>query len=79
MEGVEAGELRVRVAAPPVDGAANAALIRLLAHELEVAPSAVRLVSGATGRHKVIAVTGLAATQLMVRWPGLRYHPATGA
>jgi len=64
--------LRVRVAAPPVDGAANAALIRLLANELDIAPSAIRLVSGMTGRRKVIGISAGQRDRLMARWPGLR-------
>jgi uncharacterized protein YggU (UPF0235/DUF167 family) len=65
------GELRARVAARPADGAANDALLRLIARELGVAPGAVRLVTGATARRKVVAVRtdrGL----VVARWPGLR-------
>jgi uncharacterized protein YggU (UPF0235/DUF167 family) len=65
------GLLRCRVTAPPVDGEANAALCRLLAAELGVAPSAVRIVGGATGRRKRVAVAGVAREVLVVRWPGL--------
>ncbi len=51
--------LKLRLAAPPVDGAANAALLRFLAESLAVAPGALRLVAGATSRRKVVEVTGL--------------------
>ena len=47
--------------APPVDGAANEALIRFLADRLEVPRSAVELVSGRSGRTKVVAVAGVSA------------------
>jgi hypothetical protein len=55
---VHGDALKVRVAAPPVDGEANHALLRLLARRLGVAPSQLRLVSGETGRTKVIDITG---------------------
>ncbi len=55
-----AGErvLRVRVAAAPVDGAANAALVRLLSKALGVPKYGVTIVSGATSRDKTVAVAG---------------------
>ena len=66
------GVLQARVAAPAVGGAANAALVRLLADELGVSKSSVRLVAGASGRHKLIVVDGLAPDEVAARWPGLR-------
>ena len=71
IDGVADGTLKVRVAAPAVDGAANEALLRLLATELHVARGAVRLASGATARGKVVAVAGVARETLVARWPGL--------
>ena len=50
--------LKARVRAAPEDGKANAALIRLLAQALGVAPAAVELVSGARGRTKRLRVEG---------------------
>ncbi len=52
------GWLQVRLAAPPVDGAANAALLRFLAEALDVAPSACRLLAGVDGRRKRVRITG---------------------
>ena len=69
--GVVDGELRVRVAAPAVDGEANLALLRLLADQLHVPRSSVRLAAGATVRRKVIAIDGLEPAVVRVRWPGL--------
>jgi uncharacterized protein (TIGR00251 family) len=53
--------LRARVAAPPAEGAANAALIALLAKSLGVPKSAVAIVSGATSRLKIVEIEGDAA------------------
>jgi uncharacterized protein len=60
------------VAAPPVEGAANQALLRLLADELGVARRAVRLVAGAAGRQKLVVVEGMTPDDVVARWPGLR-------
>jgi len=51
--------LRVRVAAPPVEGEANAALVKLIAKILGLPRSAVRIASGETARIKVIEIDGL--------------------
>jgi len=61
--GVSGDAIRVRLTAPPVEGAANEALIRFLALRLEVPRSAVELVSGLTGRTKLVAVAGLSAEE----------------
>jgi uncharacterized protein (TIGR00251 family) len=53
------GSLRVRLNAPPVDGAANEELIELLAERLGVARRAVSIVGGATSRSKVVEVRGV--------------------
>jgi len=66
----EAGVLLVRVAAPPVDGAANEALTRLLARELGVPRSAVRLESGTRSRSKRVRVP-LGPDVVRSRWPHL--------
>jgi hypothetical protein len=67
----EDGVLRARVAAAPAENAANRSLIRLLAAELGVAPSALRIVRGATSRGKTVAVTGVDRAAILARWPGL--------
>jgi uncharacterized protein YggU (UPF0235/DUF167 family) len=67
----EDGTLRARVAAAPVDDAANRSLIRLLADELGLPPSTVRIVSGAASRRKTVVVEGIAAAAVLARWPGL--------
>jgi uncharacterized protein (TIGR00251 family) len=64
---LEDGMLRVRVTAAPVEGAANEAVIALLAARLQVPMRAIAIVHGATARNKVIAVAGLSATELWDR------------
>ncbi len=51
--------LKIRLAAPPVDGKANASLIEFLARQLGVAKSAVELLSGETSRAKRVRVGGV--------------------
>ncbi|MDE0592389.1 MAG: DUF167 domain-containing protein [Dehalococcoidia bacterium] len=63
----ELGALRVRVKAPPVDDAANEALVQLLAKTLGVRKSSVTLVSGETARNKIIEVEGLTGDELRTR------------
>jgi len=65
--GAAGNELKVRVTAPPVDSAANEALLQLLAEALDCARSALQLVRGRTSRHKVILVQGLSAEVMAVR------------
>jgi hypothetical protein len=65
--GWQGDELRVRLRAPPVDGRANEALLRLLATRLSVPPSSIELVSGATARVKRLRVTGLSEEELRRR------------
>ena len=64
------GALRVRVRAAPAEGAANEALLRLLADALAVPKSGVRLVAGARGRRKLVEVGGLTADELHARLAG---------
>ena len=56
--------LKVRVASPPVDGAANAALTAFLAKALKVPRSAVRLTAGETARLKRLELDGVDCTDL---------------
>ena len=52
------GALRVRITAPPVEGAANLALVRLLAGALDVSPGAVEIISGKSSRTKTVSIVG---------------------
>ena len=59
--GLHGDSLKVRLAAPPVDGAANEALVRFLADALSVPRTHVELLSGHAGRRKVVEITGITA------------------
>ena len=65
--GLHANRLKVQLAAPPVDGAANAALVELLADTLGVARNAFQIVRGQTGKRKTLRIAGLAAAELRRR------------
>jgi len=56
--------LVVRIAAPPVDAAANLALVRFLSAALRVPRRAVRIVSGDRSRQKRVAIDGVTAEQI---------------
>ena len=64
LAGVRDGRLVVRVAAAPVDGAANEAAIEALAEALSLPRRDFRIVAGATSRNKTIEVRGLSGDQL---------------
>jgi uncharacterized protein (TIGR00251 family) len=61
VDGVHGDALRVRVNAAPVEGAANEAVVEVLAKALHVAKRAVTIVGGATSRSKMVEVRGLTA------------------
>lgn len=65
--GWQAGALRVRVTAPPVEGEANRAVAALLARALGVRPSAVSVVRGERGRDKLVRVEGLSVAEVEAR------------
>jgi hypothetical protein len=60
-------ELKVKVTAPPVDSAANEALLRLLAEALDCPRGAVQLLRGHTSRHKVVWVRGTSVAQVKAK------------
>jgi hypothetical protein len=63
------GALRVRLTAPPVDNAANEALVELLAKALRIARRDIRIVGGATSRRKVIEIDGVTADRVKALVP----------
>ena len=58
------GALRIRIAAPPVEGAANRELIRLLAKTFRLPQNAVEIVSGAASKSKIVRITGADSARL---------------
>ena len=73
--GWQDGVLRVRVAAPPVEGEANAAVVALVARALRIAPSTVRVVRGKRGRDKLVRITGLGDDEAQSRLASLPGYP----
>ena len=65
MSGRHGDAIRIRVAAPPVDGAANAELVRHIADRLKVPRRAVTIAQGLTGRRKTVTVEGLTTNQVV--------------
>ena len=61
------GTLKVRVTAPPTDGEANAAVIKLLAKHLKISPSGLEIVRGQTSRNKTIKITEITDAELRRR------------
>ena len=70
VDGTRGDAILIRLAAPPVDGAANAALIAFLAESLEVPRSAVSIVAGGASRNKRVRVEGLDVTTARARLLG---------
>jgi uncharacterized protein (TIGR00251 family) len=64
---VDGLKVEVALAAPPVDGAANEALIELLAKALSLSKSSLTLVLGQTSKHKVVEITGLSSDEVTAR------------
>lgn len=63
--GVLGDALKLEIQTPPVDGKANAAVIRFLADELHLSRSAVTIRSGETSRDKLLAITGITVNDIL--------------
>ena len=64
--GLHGDTIRIRLSAPPVDGAANAELVRFLAEVLHVPTRAVEIIAGHSGRHKTVRILGVDRTAAAV-------------
>src|SRR3954462_11955291 len=73
--GLHRQAIRIRLTAPPVDGAANEALGSFLADRLGLPPARVNLVQGHASRDKVVEVTGLAPEDVARRLPPFPFPP----
>ena len=67
IDGERDGHLLVRLSAPPVDNAANDALIAFLSEVLDVPKRSVQLVAGATSRSKRVAIQGMSVEGVRAR------------
>jgi len=65
--GVDGEHLSVALAAPPVDGAANDALRRLLADHFDLAQKDVQIVGGEKSRRKLLELSGISLERLLAR------------
>jgi uncharacterized protein (TIGR00251 family) len=64
ISGVQDGALKIRVTAPPVEGAANKACIKLLAGELKLKKSQMEISSGAKSRKKTVVIKNISSAEL---------------
>jgi uncharacterized protein len=62
--GIHGDALRIRLTSPPVDGAANEALVTFLTEHFALPRHAITIISGAHSRSKVVEIAGLSAAQL---------------
>jgi uncharacterized protein len=69
IDGVRDGRLLVRVTAPPVDDAANDAVVETLARVLDVPRRSIRIVNGASARNKTVEVAGMNGAAVLARLP----------
>ena len=69
VQGVLGDALKIRLQAPPVDGKANAALVKFLADTLGIARSRITLLSGETGRVKRVLVRSMDEDGIRRLWP----------
>ena len=64
------GRLKLQLAAPPVDGEANAALVEFLAGALKVRKAEIAIVRGDTGRRKTVRIAGVSAASAIAALGG---------
>ena len=67
LTGFKEGVLHIRIAAPPVEGKANEALVKFLSAELGVSKTSLSIERGMTGKTKTITIRGLSQSQVLGR------------
>jgi uncharacterized protein (TIGR00251 family) len=67
IEVLDDGTVKIRLTAPPVEGKANTALVEFLAGILDVPPTKIEIVAGATGRDKLVSILDLDAETVHAR------------
>lgn len=65
--GLQGAAIKIRLAAPPVDGAANDALVKFLAKALRVRTSDIEIIAGHTSRKKLVSIIGLTPDEVQNR------------
>ncbi len=70
--GYENSVLKLRIAAPPVEGKANRKMIEFIADLLDVPPSNITIKTGLTGKQKTLIIAGLTAERLAKKLEGLK-------
>lgn len=75
ISGFRDGILRVKVSAPPVEGKANQALIKLLGNTLGIAKSNISIIKGTAGRLKTVEVDGMDTATLSDKITGILNGP----
>lgn len=71
------GALKIKLKSPPVDGAANAELIKLLSKTFGVSKSAIEIVSGQTSKNKQLKITDISAEDFLKSLEKLSSFPKT--
>ena len=67
--GIHNGALKIKVSAPPVDNAANSAVIEFCADQFDMPKSRIRIVSGAKSRDKILRIEGLSRADFQAKLP----------
>ncbi len=65
--GEQAGSLKIKLTAPPVDGEANATLLEFLATYLQIPRRTISLVRGKTSRNKLVEIKGISPEELLLK------------